>query len=126
MTRTFDTTEGNRWDSSWGDLRGPVHRAVAGTVAAGVEPYRRDRHLPRLIPLTPKELADTRPEARRAILTRLARALRAEGNRGRAGHWTYDLNRHIGLKQAYAAERALLGERTPGRKTEPPPNGRRR
>ena len=47
---------------------------------------------------------------RRAILTRLARALRAERNRGRAGHWTYDLNRHIALKQAYAAERALMAK----------------
>lgn len=126
MTSTFDVAEINGPDSSWGDLRGAARRSVAKTVAAGVEPYQRDRHLPRLIPLTPKELADTRPEARRAFLMRLARALRAERNRGRAGHWTYDLNRHIGLKQAYAAERTLLGERTPGRKTKPPPSGRRR
>lgn len=126
MTRTFDTAETNGRDSSWGDLRAPASEAVARTVAAGVERYQRDRHLPRLIPLTPKEIADTRPEARRAILTRLARALRAERNRGRAGHWTYDLNRHIGLRQAYAAERMLLGERTPVRETKPPPRGRRR
>ena len=60
-----------------------------------------------LIPLMPGELEDARPAARRAILARLARALRAERNRGRAGHWTYDLNRHIALRQAYVAERAL-------------------
>jgi hypothetical protein len=85
-------------------------------IAAGVEVYDRERHLPRLLPLEPKDLEDSRPEARRAILARLARALRAERNRGRAGHWTYDLNRHIGLRQAYAAERQLLAEMHPGRR----------
>jgi len=89
------------------------HRAawsVATTVAGGVEPYDRARHLSRLIPLALERLADGSPENRRRIIAALARALRAERNRGRAGHWTYDLNRHIGLKQAYAAERRLLAE----------------
>jgi hypothetical protein len=40
----------------------------------------------------------------RAIIARLERALRAERHRARAGHWTYDLNRHIALRQAVAAE----------------------
>jgi hypothetical protein len=44
----------------------------------------------------------------------LSRALRAARRRGRAGHWTYDLNRHIGLVQAFRAERAALS----GRRTE--------
>jgi hypothetical protein len=42
------------------------------------------------------------------IVARLERALRAERNRGRSGHWTYDLNRHIALHQALAAERQRL------------------
>jgi hypothetical protein len=50
---------------------------------------------------------------RRNVLARIARALRAERNRGRAGHWTYDLNRHIALAQAYAAERRRLRETPP-------------
>ena len=83
---------------------------MAEAVAAGVEPYDRARHLPRLIPVEPDRLADGSAENRKRILAALARALRAERNRGRAGHWTYDLNRHIGLKQAYAAERRLLAE----------------
>ena len=83
---------------------------LAKVIVAGMEAYDRDRHLPRLIPVEPKDLLDPRREARRAILAKLARALRAERNRGRAGHWTYDLNRHIGLRQAYAAERQLLSE----------------
>jgi hypothetical protein len=42
------------------------------------------------------------------IVARLARALRAERQRGRAGHWSYDLNRHIALAQALDAERRRL------------------
>jgi hypothetical protein len=83
--------------------------SVVRAVAAGLAVYRRETMLPRLIPLLPSELAETGAGQRRRILARLARALRAERNRGRAGHWTYDLNRHIGLKQAYEAERRLLG-----------------
>jgi Family of unknown function (DUF6477) len=94
-------------------LEEEVACSLAKTIKTGAEEYARERHLPRLIPLTPREVADTRPEARRAILARLARALRAERNRGRAGHWTYDLNRHIGLKQAYLAERRALGHARP-------------
>jgi hypothetical protein len=46
--------------------------------------------------------------AARALVARLARALRAERQRGRAGHWSYDLNRHIALAQALDAERRRL------------------
>jgi hypothetical protein len=84
--------------------RAPFDRLVA----QGVEPYDRARHLPRVLPIGPEEIADESDAMRRAILRRLARALRAERNRGRAGHWTYDLNRHIALAQAYAAERRLV------------------
>jgi hypothetical protein len=84
--------------------------SLAALFETGAVSYDRRRHLARLIPLMPGELEDRRPATRRAILTRLARALRAERNRGRAGHWTYDLNRHIALKQAYAAERALMAK----------------
>lgn len=88
--------------------------AVDRVVAAGVEGYDRLRHLPRLLPIAPADLADDSVTARRRIVARLARALRAERNRGRAGHWTYDLNRHIGLSQAYSAERRRLGSPPPG------------
>ncbi|MBN9022365.1 MAG: hypothetical protein J0H08_09810 [Rhizobiales bacterium] len=75
----------------------------------GCRRYDRARHLPRVIPVGPDEVADSSPEGRRAILRKLARALRAERSRGRAGHWTYDLNRHIALSQAFAAERRAVG-----------------
>ena len=44
----------------------------------------------------------------RLALMKLRRALRAERRRGLAGHWSYDLNRHLGLS-AYKGELARLG-----------------
>lgn len=40
------------------------------------------------------------PEERGRIISRLARRLRRERLRGLARHWSYDLDRHIALKQA--------------------------
>ncbi len=97
-----------------------LDRLRQGAAAAGqrlisqAEPYDRLRHLPRVLPVGPAELADESVAARRKIVARLARALRAERNRGRAGHWTYDLNRHIALAQAYTAERRLLRREAAG------------
>ncbi len=76
--------------------------------AAVIEGWDRNRMLPRLIPVGPEELADDGREGRLAILRRLTAALRGERVRGRAGHWSYSLDRHIGLVQAVAAERRLL------------------
>jgi hypothetical protein len=81
-----------------------ARRSVASSIAAGAAAYDRGRHLARLIPVTPEMVDDTGPEVRHAILAKLQRALRAERNRGISGHWSYDLNRHIALKQAYNAE----------------------
>ncbi len=86
-------------------LEGAARESLARVLAAGVEAYDRRRMLPRLIRATPDELDDGSDGMRRALILRLARALRSERNRGRAGHWTYDLNRHIGLRQAYIAEK---------------------
>lgn len=85
-------------------MRRRVRRSLASAIAAGAAAYDRDRHLARLIPVTPEMIADAGPETRHAILVKLQRALRAERNRGKSGHWSYDLNRHIALKQAYDAE----------------------
>ncbi len=88
-----------------------IERRAAATgkrLLRQTEPYDRLRQLPRVLPVGPAELADDSDAARRKIVSRLARALRAERNRGRAGHWTYDLNRHAALAQAYEAERRRL------------------
>lgn len=78
--------------------------------AGRIEDYDRIRDLPRLIPVMPRQLLDMTTPARRHILWLLARALKRERNLGHAGHWTYDLNRHIALAQACAAERRDLAE----------------
>jgi hypothetical protein len=82
--------------------------SLARTIAGGADAYDRGRHLPRILPIDPAELVDESEAARRGIVARLARAMRAERTRGRAGHWTYDLNRHVVLRQAYVAERQAL------------------
>ena len=66
--------------------------------------YLRARDLPRLIALWPHELADQSSEGSLLILSKLRRALRAERRRALADHWSYELNRHLGLMMAYKAE----------------------
>ena len=73
---------------------------------------RLDRRaaLGRLLPLWPHELADESPQGRLRVIARLRKALRAERRRGLAGHWTYDLARHIELVRLYRAEAAALAD----------------
>jgi hypothetical protein len=83
-------------------------RTVDEAIKAGVGHYDRMRDLPRLARIdSPAALAET-TENVAAIIARLERALRAERKRARSGHWTYDLNRHIALRQAHQAERGRL------------------
>ena len=70
-------------------------------------PVRR-AELQRLLPMWPHELADLSLNGRRRILQFLARALREERRRCRAGHWTYDLARHAALAQHMKWERGEL------------------
>jgi hypothetical protein len=84
-------------------------RRVFGSMAkAGAAAYVRLRDLPKLIPLWPHELADHSPEGCRQVLAKLRSALRAERRRALSGHWSYDLNRHLGLLSAYKGELAGL------------------
>ena len=83
-------------------------RCVERAVRAGANLYDRARDLPALIRLDPFSGPAESAEAIAAIVARLERALRAERNRARSGHWTYDLNRNIALRQAYVAETERL------------------
>lgn len=65
--------------------------------------YQR-AHLPRLLPIGPNEITGPEPETTQALLSKLARALRTQRRLARAGHWTYDLDRHIGLAEAWRRE----------------------
>jgi hypothetical protein len=78
-----------------------------------IKEYQRQRDLPCLLPLWPHEIRDETATGARKLIARLQCALRAERQRGRAGHWSYDLNRHLDLVQAYKSEVAALVGRTP-------------
>jgi hypothetical protein len=93
-------------------FRRQAYRAVDAVIANGRESYERSRMLVRLLPVGPDEITGAEPETTRRLVLKLARALRAERARGRAGHWTYDLNRHIGLVQALKAEEERLAATT--------------
>jgi hypothetical protein len=89
--------------------RDAADRVIARTIRAGVAEYDRARDLPTLIRLEPlnSERQGGHAEAG-AIVSRLKSALRAERQKARSGHWSYDLNRHIALRQAYVAESERL------------------
>lgn len=95
-----------------GLTRPNASKALDRAVKEGAEAYSRVRDLPRLIALWPHELADESLEGGLEILSKLRRALRAERRRGRGGHWSYDLNRHLGLLSAYRGEVAFLRTRS--------------
>ena len=73
--------------------------------------YDRTKMLPRLLPMGLDDLRGAEPETTQVIVRKLARALRAERTRGRAGHWTYDPERHLRLCAAFQAESRALKTR---------------
>jgi hypothetical protein len=112
MRESLNATKRNFWNEGiFTKTSGSFDRILnAGTLR-----FKRHIQLPRLIPVGPTELADQSFAARLRIVRRLARALRGERARGRAGHWTYSLKRHVGLLQAYRAERTALRVLFPGK-----------
>ena len=96
--------------SSNSRLRAAASAAIAKRSQGVARSYVRNNIIPRLLPMVEADLSGPEPATTRAILLKLAGALRSERARGRAGHWTYDLNRHIALNQAHAAEKAHLAE----------------
>ena len=86
--------------------------ARAGATLRSLAPVRRpvDRRsaLARVLALWPNELDDASVQGRRNLIAKLRRALRAERRRGIAGHWTYDLARHVELLHVYRRELMML------------------
>ena len=68
----------------------------------------RRRELSRLLPLWPCEIDDLSVVGRQRVGRMLASALRRERQRGIAGHWTYDVSRHLALVKALRREAAAL------------------
>lgn len=101
LGRTSKRPRASRRASTANRLFGPL--AESGAAA-----YVRARDLPKLLALWPNELEDRSLDGCRRILAKLRRALRAERRRALSGHWSYDLNRHLGLLSAYKGELAGL------------------
>jgi hypothetical protein len=96
-------------EMSWKNGNGACGNAIIPSSHVRIrplQPYDRDKVLPRLLPVTPCELTDNNPETKEALRRKIAGALRRERALGRAGHWTYDLARHAALVQAQRAEAA--------------------
>ena len=88
--------------------RQTTHRLTSPAQKKAIRPYDRLSQLPRLIGLWPSEMLDYSAVGTAKILALLRKALRSERSRGRSGHWTYDLNRHLALAESLKAERAHL------------------
>ena len=78
-------------------------RAMRLIIDKGACRYDRDRHLARLLGGN-SDLWRGAEGDPASTIARLKRALRSQRQLGRAGHWSYDLNRHFGLLQALKAE----------------------
>ncbi|MEJ2116480.1 MAG: hypothetical protein P8Y36_00700, partial [Alphaproteobacteria bacterium] len=76
--------------------RGAPRKAARYTTRTA---YNRKEQLPRLIGLWPHEVEDYSEAASERIVALLQKALRSERQRGIGGHWTYDVNRHLALKE---------------------------
>jgi hypothetical protein len=83
-------------------------RVFGSMVDAGSGCYLRVRDLPRLIATLAARACGRRSEGSLLSLSKLRRALRAERQRVLAGHWSYELNRHLGLITTYKAELGLM------------------
>ena len=91
-------------------MKQPNQSPPATDTAIANEDARRKRldTLVRLLPVWPAEIADVSLSGRTRIVARLARALREERRRGKAGHWAYNLARHAQLGSVWRQERAAL------------------
>jgi hypothetical protein len=70
--------------------------------------YCREKDLPRLTGLWPGEIDPADMKGRKRIVAILKNKLRLERQRGKSGHWCYDINRHLTLKHALTHELAEL------------------
>jgi hypothetical protein len=77
---------------------------------SGTAPAADTDDLARLLPLWPHELSDPSKAGIEKRMALLQRALRAERQRGRQGHWAYDLARHAALLRVYQRQSAKLQE----------------
>jgi hypothetical protein len=89
---------------------------------SGTAPPPSIDDLARLLPLWPHELSDCSQEGIEKRLALIRRALRAERQRGRQGHWAYDLGRHAALVRVYQLHGLQLTELKSRRPTDAGPS----
>lgn len=88
-------------------IRMEAWRAMDQQQSQGAKLYCRERDLARLLPILPGDAL-----AADAIILRLERALARERLLGQAGHWSYNLMRHMSLRHALDGEhKALSGHK---------------
>ncbi len=75
--------------------------------------HDRDQTLADLLPLWAGDLTDTSYAGRVRVLAQLQRALRKERQRGRSGHWSYNLARHRALLDTYRREADVVRQQSP-------------
>ena len=109
MSRSFDPPREHR-EKREPRIRGWRAPAPEDSRPAGPCQDARALHLSRLVPLWPSEIESRDLAAAQRVVAALERALRGERRRGRAGHWSYDMNRHMALAKALQAERARLAD----------------
>jgi hypothetical protein len=85
-----------------------IFKPMVDAVAAA---YVRDRHLAGPMRMSgaalwPRELADYSIEGTGRLITRIQNTVKAV--EFCAGHWSYDMNRHVALLGALQAEKAFL------------------
>lgn len=61
-----------------------------------------------LLPIDDAAARDESLAGTEHVVRLVGRALRSERRRGRAGHWSYGLHRHLALARLYRDERARL------------------
>ena len=70
--------------------------------------YKREKDLPRLINIWPKDLGDFSIDGTQKVIRALEDALGQERLKGRENHWPYNKFRHIGLLEALNAEQERI------------------
>jgi hypothetical protein len=94
--------------ANWHDRRKSESQNSQFNRTAQRRAFHRETELPKLIGLWPGELRDYSIEGTARIVALLSKALRSERRRASAGHWAYDLTRHMALAAALKEEEARL------------------
>ncbi len=80
-------------------LADDIHKFLNGKAACHADAIQRVA-LQLICGLDLPEILAADLQSRRSALARIERQIRRERQKGLARHWSYDLNRHIALKQA--------------------------